>query len=210
MEMDVRVLLQPTLVLLVSVEIVEDDVQLAIREGNNDALHEAEELDSAAPLGMRGDDLPGAHLQRSKQGRGAVPLVIVALAAQGAPARKLQVALRPLQRLDRRLLIDTENNRLGRRVDIEADHISRFRRERAIVALAPALTGGQIDLVLAQEAPNILNINVFQRLRQQRTGPTGIALWWRLIQKRQNPLVGRHAVDRLLPRCGRFSSPASP
>src|SRR6476660_574217 len=100
MEMDVRVLLQPTLVLLVSVEIVEDDVQLPIRKGNNDALHEAEELDSAAPLGMRGDDLPGAHLKSSKQGRGAVPLVIVALAAQGAPARKLQVALRPLQSLD--------------------------------------------------------------------------------------------------------------
>src|SRR6476620_9550578 len=93
-------LLQPTLVLLVSVEIVEDDVQLPIRKGNNDALHEAEELDSAAPLGMRGDDLPGAHLKSSKQGRGAVPLVIVALAAQGAPARKLQVALRPLQSLD--------------------------------------------------------------------------------------------------------------
>ena len=155
--------------------------------------------------------LPGAHLQRSKQGRGAVPLVIVALAAQGAPARKLQVALRPLQRLDRRFLIDTENNRLGRRVDIEADHIGRFRRERAIVALAPGLTGGQIDLVLAQEAPNILNINVFQRLRQQRTRPAGIALRWRLIQKRQNPSVGRHAVDRLLAgRCGRSSSPARP
>ena len=49
--------LELLLVLLVSVEIVEDDVQLAIREGNNDALHEAEELE-IAPLGMRGDDLP--------------------------------------------------------------------------------------------------------------------------------------------------------
>ena len=98
-----------------SVEIVEDDVQLAIREGNNDALHEAEELDSA-PLGMRADDLPGAHLQRSKQGRGAMPLVVVALARQGAPVRELQIPLRPLQCLDRGFFIDTENNRLGRRV----------------------------------------------------------------------------------------------
>jgi hypothetical protein len=73
----------------VSVEIIEDDVQLAIREGNNDALHEAEELDSAAPFGMRGDNLPGAHLQRSKQGRGAVPLVIVALARQGTAVGQL-------------------------------------------------------------------------------------------------------------------------
>src|SRR6516225_7343438 len=115
MEMDVRVLVQPALILLVGVEIIQDDVQLAIREGGNDALHEAEELDTAAPLRMRGDNLPGGDLKRSKQGRGAVPLVIVALAAQGAPVRRLQIALRPLQRLDRRLLINTENNRLGRR-----------------------------------------------------------------------------------------------
>src|SRR6516225_1590559 len=51
MEMDVRVLVQPALILLVGVEIIEDDVQLAIREGGNDALHEAEELDTVAPRG---------------------------------------------------------------------------------------------------------------------------------------------------------------
>jgi hypothetical protein len=48
MEMDSGVFLEPGLVLLVGVEIVEDDVQLAIREGGDEPVHEAEELDPAA------------------------------------------------------------------------------------------------------------------------------------------------------------------
>jgi diadenosine tetraphosphatase ApaH/serine/threonine PP2A family protein phosphatase len=43
--------------------------------------------------------------------------------------------------------------------------------------------------VLAQEAPDIRNINVAQCLGQQGTRPAAIALRRRLIQKRQNPLV---------------------
>ena len=108
-------------------------------------------LDTPPPLGMLGNNSTCGDFERCKQGRGAVPLVIVALASQGASVRELQVALRPLQRLDRRLLIDTENNRLGRRVDIETDHVGRFRRELRVIALAPGLAGSQIDVVLAQK-----------------------------------------------------------
>ena len=166
METDVGVFLEPALVLLMGVEIVEDDVKLAIREGGNDAVHEAEELDTAAPLGMRRDDPSGGHFERCEQGRGAVPLVVVALAGQGAAVRQLQITLRPLQGLDRRLFVDTENNGLGGRIDIKADHIRGFRHERGVVALAPRLAGGKVDIVLAQEAPDILNINVAQYLGQ--------------------------------------------
>ena len=108
------------------IEIIEDDVQLAIREGGNHAVHEAKELDTAPPLGMLGNNPAAGDFERCKQGRGAVPLVIVALAGQGASVRELRVALRPLQRLDRRLLIDTENNRLGRRVDIRPTTSAAF------------------------------------------------------------------------------------
>ena len=127
-----------------------------------------------------------------------MPLVIVALAGQGASVRELQVALRPLQRLDRRLLIDTENDRLGRRVELETDHVGRFRRELRVIALAPGLAGSQIDVVFAQKAPNILNVNILQRHRQPRTRPAGVARRRRLIQKRQNASVRRLTVDWLL------------
>jgi len=123
---------------------------------------EAEELDTAAPLGMRRDDPSGGHFERCEQGRGAVPLVVVALAGQGAAVRQLQITLRPLQGLDRRFFVDTKNNGLSGRIDIKADHIRGFRHERGVVALAPRLAGGKVDIVLAREAPDILNINVAQ------------------------------------------------
>ena len=123
MELHVRMPLEPAVVLLMSVEIVEDDVKLAIRVGRGNAVHEAEELNPPPPLGMRCDHSPGRDLEGGKQGRRAVPLVVVALPGQGPPVRQLQIALRPLQSLDRWLFVDTENNRLGRR-----PHISRPRR----------------------------------------------------------------------------------
>src|SRR5215207_656491 len=198
MEMDIGVLLEPALILLVGVEIVEDDVELAAREGSNDAVHEAEELDTAAALGMRRDDPSGGDFERCEQGRGAVPLVVMAVATQSASVRQLQIALRPLQGLDRRLLIDTENDRLGRRIDVKAHHVGSLGGERRVIALAPGFAPRKVDLVLAQEAPDVLNINVAQGLGQQRTVPAAIALRRRLIQKRQDAFVRGFAVDRLL------------
>ena len=106
--------------------------------------------------------------------------------------------MRPIQGLNRRLFIDTENNCLGGWIDIKPDHIGSFRHELGVVALAPGFAGDKINFVLAQEAPDILNINVAQGLGQQWTRPPGIALRRWLIQKRQNALVGGLAVDRLL------------
>src|SRR5271166_3649723 len=192
--------LQPALVLLVRVAIIQDDVQLAVRESGDKAVHEAEKLDAAPPFRMLRNDPPAGYVKRCKQGRGAMQLVVMALARQGAPVRELQIPLCPLQGLDRRFFIDTDNNRLGRRINIETHNIGSFRRELRVVTLAPGLAGGQIDVVLSQETPNILNINIPQRLGQQRTRPSGIALRWRLIQKRQNAPVSRRTVDRLLVR----------
>ena len=146
MEADVRVFLEPAVVLLMGVEIVEYDVQFAIWEGGDEAVHEAEKLDTAAPLGMCGNDPSGGHFERCEQGRGAVPLVVMALTAQGASIRQLQIILRALQCLDRRLLIDTENDRLGRRIDVQVHDIGGFRRELGVVALAPGFASGKVDL----------------------------------------------------------------
>ena len=39
--------LEPMLVLLVGIEVVEDDVKLAVRKGRGDAVHEVEKFDAA-------------------------------------------------------------------------------------------------------------------------------------------------------------------
>jgi hypothetical protein len=47
MELHVRVGLEPRLVLLVGVEVVENDVKLSARKGRGDTGHEVEKLDAA-------------------------------------------------------------------------------------------------------------------------------------------------------------------
>ena len=50
MKLHVGVGLEPVLVLLMGVEIVEDDVKLAVRKSRGDAVHEVEELDPSPPF----------------------------------------------------------------------------------------------------------------------------------------------------------------
>ncbi len=141
-------------------------------------------------------DLAGRHLERGEQGRRAVPLVVVAVSGQRASVRQLQIALGALQRLDRRLLVDTDDDRIVGRRHVEADHIGSLGGELGVVALAPALAAAEIDLLLAQGSPDILHVDVAQGLRDQRSVPTGKAFGRRPIEHRANALVGRFAVDR--------------
>src|SRR5437879_9880202 len=84
--------------------------------------------------------------------------------------------------------------------DIEANNIGGFGRKVRVVALTPGLASREVNLVAAQEPPDILDVNIAQRLGQQRTGPACKPFRWRLVQQPQNPLVGALRIDRLLAR----------
>ena len=73
-----------------------------------------------------GRHLAGGHLEAANRVDGAVALVVMAMAGQRAAVRQLQIALRPLQRLDRGLLVDAEDDRVLRRAD--RDRARRSRR----------------------------------------------------------------------------------
>src|SRR6267154_3452852 len=147
---------------------------------------------------MRRDDLSGGDFKRRKQRCGAMSLVVVALASQGAAIGQLQIALRSLQSLDRRLFVHAQHNGLLGRGDIEANNIGGFGRKVRVVALTPGLASREVNLVAAQEPPDILDVNIAQRPGQQRPGPACEPLRWRFVQQLQNPLVGGLRIDRLL------------
>src|ERR1700736_6429212 len=149
---------------------------------------------------MRRNDLSGGDFERRKQCCRAMPLVVVALAGQGAAIWQLQIALRSLQSLDRGLFVHAQHNGLLGRGDIEANNIGGFGREVRVVALTPRLASREVNLVATQEPPDILDVNIAQRLGQQGTGPACKPLWWRFVQQPQNPLVGGLRIDRLLGR----------
>ena len=105
MKLHIGMGLEPMLVLLVGVKVVEDDVKLSVRKSCDDTVHEVEELDAATAFRMRRHDLSGGDFERRKQRCRTVPLVVVALAGQSAAVGQFQIALCSLQSLDRRLFV---------------------------------------------------------------------------------------------------------
>ena len=208
MEADVWVAGEPAFALgLVDRKIVEDDVDLLAWIGGDDAVHEIEELDAPATLVMAGSDVAGEHVERGKQGRGAVALVVVAAAAERPSVGQLEMALGVLQRLDVRLLVDRQHDGVLRWIEIEPDDLGRLGDEIRIVGLAPRLTRGEIDPLLAQETTDVLIRHVDQFPRQQRRRPAAVAGRRRLIEQRQNPLVGVASVTRGRPGSRQIAQP---
>ena len=69
-----------------------------------------------------------------------------------------------------------------------------------VVTLAPGLASREVNLVAAQEPPDVLDVNIAQRPGQQRPGPACEPFWRRFIQQPQNPLIGGLGINRLLAR----------
>ena len=84
MKMDVRMTLQPAVIFgLVSVQVIQDDVDLAAFVDGRDVVHEVEKLATPSAPIVSGDDESGSHFQRGEKRRRAVPPVAVREARQG-------------------------------------------------------------------------------------------------------------------------------
>lgn len=87
---------------LAGIEVVEHDMDRRVGVVGDDVVHEVDEFDAPPARLVSGRHLADGDL---KQGRGAVLLVVVAMAGQRPALGELQTALRTLQRLDRGLFI---------------------------------------------------------------------------------------------------------
>ena len=144
--------------------------------------------------------LPVATLERREQRRRAVPLVVVAVPGQRAPVRQLEVALRALQRLDRRFLVNAQDHRVVGRRHVEPHDICGLGGKLGVLALAPALAAAEIDLLLAQRPPDILHVDVAERRRDQRPVPARKTGRRCLIEHRTNAPVRLLPIGRRRPR----------
>src|SRR5215472_5576148 len=117
----------PHLGVFVAAVIVEDDVDdLAGRDLSLDRVQKADELLMPVPLHAAADDLAFEHVEGGKQRGRAVALVV--MRHRPATARfQRQARLRAVERLDLRFLVNAEHDRMGRRMDIEADNVPQLR-----------------------------------------------------------------------------------
>jgi hypothetical protein len=92
------------------------------RVGAGHVLEEAQELLMAMPVLTETGDLASGDLQRGEQRRGAMTHVV--MGAPLSPARlHWQHRLGAIQRLDLRLLIHAQHDRVLRRIQIQPDDV---------------------------------------------------------------------------------------
>ena len=101
-------------------------------------------------------DLAGGHFQGGKQSAGAVSFVAVAKSVESPAVGQAQPALRSLQDLNMRLLIDAEHNRVFRWTQVQTDYIRRLRTEFRIGGNAPTAPPLELHLMFAQHPPNLI------------------------------------------------------
>jgi hypothetical protein len=133
-----------------------------------------------AMAGMAGvSHLPGGHLQRGKQGRGAVPDVVVGTSLNSA-WRHRPDRLGPLQRLDLGLLVPTQHDRVRRGIQIQPDHIVDSRLQLGVGGELEGLGLPGLDVMLGLD-PGHRAMADAQLGGQQPRGPVGHAevLGWR-------------------------------
>jgi hypothetical protein len=202
-EGNVRVSGEPLVILLVCIEVVQDDVDLAVGGFvGDDLLHEG--LEVGALLGLRGlpADDAGGHFKGGEQVNGAMALVCALESLDHLPATGLDIAASALQSLDRGLLVDTQDHGLFRWVQVQSDDIRCFGREFGVRADTPGAMALQLDALPTQHAPHNVVRHV-QRLRQRTTIPTRHALRRGQFQLRQD------AVTQFLPVLRRLARPSS-
>src|SRR5258705_5267204 len=111
---------------LVSREIVEDDVNLLIgRPQGYDVLEEDDKVAAGVACSGLSVNAAGRGIQRRVQRQGSVPVVFKSVAL-GAARRKRQHRIEPIQRLNGRLLIDTENGSMLWRLQVQARNVPSF------------------------------------------------------------------------------------
>ncbi len=86
-------------------------------------LQETQEIRARVSLGTFSDDPSRSDFERRVEARKPIALIVVRLASRKIRAQRQQ-RLGSLERLDLRLLIDAEHDGMGRRMEIEADHVS--------------------------------------------------------------------------------------
>ena len=178
--------------------------------GGYELIHELTKFDTPSTALVGRFDLACSDFEGGEQRRSTIALIVMTSARQRPAVGQLQIALSALQRLDRRLLVYANHHRVLGWRQAKTDHIGGLGSELRIGALAPGFAPRKINLVLAQNAPDALFVDIAQTLGDQRRRPAPIALGDRLVQHRKNALVGFRRVALGLARPQAVFQPLKP
>src|SRR5881409_1614167 len=155
---------QPALHLrmLVGPVVVQDQMNVQLRwDALIDLAQELAELDVAMPGIAGAEDRPLERVQGGKQRRCAVALVVMRHRLT-TPLLERQTGLRTVQRLDLRLLVDTQDHGFVRRIEVDSDHIGQLLHKALV---ARELEGFHAMRLQPVSLPNALHCGMTDPLR---------------------------------------------
>jgi hypothetical protein len=157
---------------LVRREIIEDHMnRLPPRSMRREVGQERDELGRRVPFGGTAEDLSRSRVERRIKRQRAMPGVLKAVSFRAA-WRQRQDRIQPIQRLDRGLLIDTEDRRVLRRVQIQSDNIGGLALKVGIVRRHVSLEPMRLEPMPGPD-PGDHHMGEPERLRQPARTPMG-------------------------------------
>ena len=139
-----------------------------------------------------------------------MPLIAVTVAVDRLAVRQSQVPLCAFQRLNRRLLVYRQHQRVLRRVQVQTHHVRSLRTELRIRADAPTPFALEANVVPPQNPPDLSLAHIAQRFGKPAPVPLRIPLRGPLVKQAQNALFRGLVVMRRLPRPRRIGQPRDP
>ena len=200
MEGEAHVAIKPLahLRVLVGGVIVEDHVDaFAGRDLTLDRVEEADELLMAMALHVAADDGAVEHVERGEQRGGAISLVIMGHRA-GAPFLQRQSGLGAIERLNLALLIEGENDRVRRRIDIEPDDVPQLFDELGIVRELELPHAVRLKTVSAPDALDRAHADP-DLSRHHHRGPMGRLDRW-IGERQRDDALGHPRLEGCDPR----------
>src|SRR5208337_1187678 len=158
---------QPAILLgFMRVEVVDNHMQFAMGVGCYHFVHEGQKIAAPTAMEMSRLHLPAGHLQGREEGGGTMSLVLVTETGEGLAVGQSQPALRALQSLNMRLLIDAQYHRVFRRMQVKPHDIGGLAGKLRVSGNAPGTPSLQADVVPPQGRPDPVRRHP-QSLRQQ-------------------------------------------
>jgi hypothetical protein len=111
--------------IFMDVEVIQDNVQVTFGKCRHDIIHKPKEVGGGAPLLHVRQNLTAGDLQRCKKRLSAVPDVFIRPTARLLCSQR-QKRLRPVQSLNAGFLIDTENQGIVGRVQVQTNYVQEF------------------------------------------------------------------------------------
>lgn len=195
MEMDLGMLGRPSVVLgLVGIEIVKNNMEFRVRILGYDLIHKVQEIPAAATSVVGDMDLASCHFERSEQCRGAMALVLVAKSPECLPVGEAKPSLGTFQSLNGRFLVDTNNHRVLRWIQVQPYDVSRFPSKLGVSAYTPTSPSLQMDSASSEHPPDVMRRHIPQRPGQESARPRGMTFRRWCIQFSQYPFLCLNVV----------------